>query len=80
MAYTSTRRTGQDTDLWVINPADPGFDHMLAALKGAGWEPQDWSPDDSKILVLEYISVNETYLWLFDSASGERPTHAPQWR
>ena len=23
IAYVSTRRTGQDTDLWVMNPADP---------------------------------------------------------
>jgi Tol biopolymer transport system component/dienelactone hydrolase len=78
MAYTSTRRTREDTDLWVINPADPGSDHMVAQLKGAGWEPQDWSPDDSKILVLEYISVNETYPWLFDSTSGEKTQLTPR--
>ena len=78
MAYTSTRRTGQDTDLWVINPADPGSDHMVAELNGGGWEPQDWSPDDSTILVLEYISVNETYIWLFDSASGKRTELTPR--
>jgi dipeptidyl aminopeptidase/acylaminoacyl peptidase len=78
MAYTSTRRTGEDTDLWVINPADPGSDHMVAQLNGAGWVPQDWSPDDSKILVLEYISVNETYPWLFDPASGKKTQLTPR--
>jgi dipeptidyl aminopeptidase/acylaminoacyl peptidase len=78
MAYTSTRRTGQDTDLWGINPTDPKSDRLVTQLKGGGWEPQDWSPDDSKILVLEGISVNETYLWLFDAASGEKTELTPR--
>ena len=78
IAYASTRRTGQDTDLWVIDPANPKTDRMVAALKGGGWEPQDWSPDDAKILVLEGISVNETYLWLFDTATGEKTELTPR--
>jgi len=78
LAYTSTRRTGQDTDVWVINPADPKSDRLLARLNGGGWEPQDWSPDDSKILVLEGISVNETYMWLMDAATGEKAELTPR--
>jgi dipeptidyl aminopeptidase/acylaminoacyl peptidase len=78
MAYTSTRRTGQDTDLWVINPTDPKSDRLVAQLQGGGWEPQDWSPDDSKVLVLEGISVNETYLWLVDAASGDKTELTPR--
>jgi dipeptidyl aminopeptidase/acylaminoacyl peptidase len=78
IAYTSTRRTGQDTDLWTINPVDPQSDHLLFQLQGGGWEPQDWSPDDSRILVLEGISVNETYLWLVDTATGEKIELTPR--
>jgi dipeptidyl aminopeptidase/acylaminoacyl peptidase len=78
IAYTSTRRTGQDTDLWVIDPANPKSDRLVTQLKGGGWEPQDWSPDDSKILVVEDISVNETYLWLFDSATGQKTELTPR--
>src|SRR6476661_1837620 len=51
IAYMSTRRTGKDTDLWVMNPADPKTDRMVAQLAGGGWEPQDWSADDQKILL-----------------------------
>jgi Tol biopolymer transport system component len=57
IAYMSTRRTGKDTDLWVMNPADPKSDRLLAKLEGGGWEPEDWSPDDSKILLKEEISI-----------------------
>jgi len=45
-AYSSTRRNGQDTDLWVMNPSDPKSDHMLLQLEGGGWQPTDWSPVD----------------------------------
>jgi len=78
IAYTSTRRTGQDTDMWVIDPLDLKSDHLLTKLTGGGWEPADWSPDDSKLLVTEAISVNETYLWLFDTATGEKTELTPR--
>lgn len=72
IAYMSTRRTGKDTDLWVMNPADPKSDHLLTKLEGGGWQPVDWSPDDKKILLLEDLSINESYLWLVDTTTGEK--------
>jgi dipeptidyl aminopeptidase/acylaminoacyl peptidase len=72
IAYISTRRTGTDTDLWVMNPADPQTDHLLAQLEGGGWEPLDWSPDDKMILLKEELSINEAYLWLVDTQSGKK--------
>jgi dipeptidyl aminopeptidase/acylaminoacyl peptidase len=72
LAYTSTRRTGKDTDVWVVDPFDPKTDRMVIALEGGGWAPLDWSPDDSKILLAEFVSANESYLWLLDVASGAK--------
>jgi dipeptidyl aminopeptidase/acylaminoacyl peptidase len=72
LAYMSTRRTGKDTDLWVMNPADPKSDHLLTKLEGGGWQPLDWSPDDKKILLEEELSINESYLWLVDTVTGEK--------
>lgn len=72
VAYTSTRRNGADTDLYIEAPNEPNSDRMLAEVKGGGWEILDWSPDDRQLLVLEGISINESYLWLFDTQTGER--------
>jgi dipeptidyl aminopeptidase/acylaminoacyl peptidase len=78
LAYVSTRRTGQDTDLWIMNPADPKTDHLLTRLKGGGWEPVDWSPDDKTILLQEIVSINESYLWLVNTATGEETAITPR--
>ena len=78
MAYTSTRRTGRDTDLYQIHPADPATDRLVAALEGGGWFPADWSPDDAQILVTEYVSVNESYLWLISAGTGEKTLLTPK--
>ena len=77
-AYMSTRRNGRDLDLWVMDPADPASDRMIAQLEGGGWAPADWSPDDRQILLLQGISVNESYLWLIDASSGQKTLLTPK--
>jgi len=76
--YGSNRRNGQDVDLWVMNPSDPKSDRMLAQMKGGGWSALDFSPDDRQLLVGEYISANESYVWLLDLATGERTLFTPK--
>ena len=78
IAYMSTRRTGKDTDLWVMDPSDPKSDHLLTQLAGGGWEPLDWSPDDKHILLEEGLSINESYLWLVDTSTGEKTALTPR--
>ena len=78
MVYGSTRRTGDDVDLWEVEPANPKSDHLLAQLQGGGWEAFDWSPDGQRILLHEEISANESYLWLMDSKSGEKTLLTPK--
>ncbi|HSH37584.1 MAG TPA: alpha/beta fold hydrolase [Chthoniobacterales bacterium] len=78
IAYTSTRRNGADTDIYVQNPVDPKSDRILAEVKGGGWQIADWSPDDKQILVFEYVSINESYLWLFDAQTGARKEITPR--
>jgi dipeptidyl aminopeptidase/acylaminoacyl peptidase len=78
IAYTSTRRTAKDTDLWVMNPGEPKSDRLLTKLEGGGWEPLDWSPDDKKILLSEDLSINESYLWLVDTTTGEKTALTPR--
>ena len=76
--YGSTRRNGQDVDLRVMDPSDPKSDRMLAQLQGGGWSADDFSPNDRQVLLSEYISENEKYLWLLDMATGGRTLLTPK--
>jgi dipeptidyl aminopeptidase/acylaminoacyl peptidase len=78
VAYTSTRRNGTDTDVYLEAPLDPKSDRKLADVSGGGWQIEDWSPDDKQLLVLEEISVNESYLWLFNTDTGEKKAVTPR--
>ena len=78
IAYGSTRRSGSDVDFFVMNPAEPASDTMLAQNSGGGWSVVDWSPGDKQLLVSESISINEGYVWLVDAASGEKTLVTPK--
>jgi dipeptidyl aminopeptidase/acylaminoacyl peptidase len=78
IVYTSTRRTGQDTDVWIMDPLDPKSDRMLLELKSGGWEPAAWSFDDRQLLLIENVSINESYLWLVDIARGQKKLLTPK--
>ena len=78
-AYMSTRRNGRDSDLYLMDPENPSSEKRALELEGA-WEPLDWSPDDKRLLLLEYISVNESYLHLFDLETGREERLTPRGR
>ncbi|HSQ34795.1 MAG TPA: hypothetical protein VLQ89_02280 [Candidatus Binatia bacterium] len=78
LAYESNRRDKNDMDIHVIDPRDPGSDRLLLQVKGGAWGALDWSPDDGRLLVQEGISINESYLWLLDVASGQKELLTPK--
>jgi dipeptidyl aminopeptidase/acylaminoacyl peptidase len=78
MAFGSTRRNGADRDVYVVDPRDPATTRRVLEVKGGGWGPTDWSPDDTKLLVIEGLSVNESYVWVVDVATGNSTLVTPK--
>mgnify|MGYP000988848700 CR=1 FL=1 len=76
-AYSSTRRNGRDTDLYVMDPARPESNRMVAEVKGGGWTVADWSPDETTLAVLQSVSINESHLHLLDLKSGRMTPLTP---
>jgi dipeptidyl aminopeptidase/acylaminoacyl peptidase len=70
IGYSSTRRNGTDDDLYVMDPRDPKTDRRVAEVKGGGWSIAAFSPDRTKAVVSEYLSIAKSNLWLLDLASG----------
>ncbi len=70
VGYSSTRRNGTDTDLYIVDPRDPKTDRLVAQVKGGGWNFASFAPGGMQALVVEYVSVNKSNLWLIDVVSG----------
>ena len=78
LAYGSTKRTGNDVDIWVVNAADPASAHMVSQMEGGGWEVSDWSPDGKQLLATNGVSAAESYVWLIDIATGKKDLLTPK--
>ncbi|MBL8811945.1 MAG: S9 family peptidase [Planctomycetaceae bacterium] len=70
--YGTTRRNGADRDLWLMDPLRPEASRALVELSGGGWSALDWSPDDSTIVARQYLSINQSVLWMIDVAKGTK--------
>ena len=61
-----------------MNPLDPKTDRLIAENKGAGWFISDWSADDKKLLAVEFVSANESYIHEVDVATGQKKPLTPK--
>jgi dipeptidyl aminopeptidase/acylaminoacyl peptidase len=78
MAYQSTRRNGKDRDVYVMDARDPKTDRRVLEVEGGGWGTLDWGPDDRSLLVGEFLSINESYLWVVDVDDGGKKLITPK--
>ena len=65
------------TTVHVMDPLEPGADRVLASLEGGGWESFAFSEDGDRIAFIEFISVNESHIWVMDLATGQRQRITP---
>jgi dipeptidyl aminopeptidase/acylaminoacyl peptidase len=70
IAYPSNARNKQDFDIWIADGKDPGSAQRLNEVKG-WWSPLDWSSDDKKLLLGEYVSANESAVHVLDVATRQ---------
>ncbi len=69
-AYYSTARNGTDRDIYIASVEQPEAAQAVLT-EGGFWIPVDWSPADSKLMVLNYVSINESYVNLLDLETAE---------
>ena len=78
IAYGSTKQNGNDVDIWVVNANDPNSARMVAQMEGGGWGVTDWSSDGKQLLVMNFVSAAESYVWLVDVDSGKKELLTPK--
>lgn len=68
-AFRSNRRNGTDWDIWLRNPEE---DEPEMVYEGEGyWLPAAFSPDDSRLAIMKYVSVTNTTLAVLDLETGK---------
>ncbi len=70
IGFSSTRRNGVDSDLYVMDPRDPGSVRMVHESKGGGWAITAFAPDNKTAYVADYNSVQDIDLYRLDLATG----------
>lgn len=65
LSFSSTKRNGRDYDIYIADIKKSDKADMVFEGKGF-WLAFDWSPDDSKILLFNYISITESYIHILD--------------
>ena len=71
VGYSSTRRNGTDTDLYLIDPRNRSTDRIVTQVHGGGWNFEDFAPGGRQALVADNRSVTKTDPYLLDLATGK---------
>ena len=70
IGYSSSRRNGVDSDLYVADPRQPGSERRVLEAEGGGWAVLDFMPDGRQLLVLQYLAASKSVLYLLDIEGG----------
>ena len=72
IAYQSTRRNGASNDVWLMNVSNSETARMaLKSPDGTYWSASDFSPDNRKLLILNYVGNADSRIHLLDIETGE---------
>ena len=70
VAFHGTARDGVSYDLYIAEPANNAPPRLVYNGFQKNWSVLDWSPDDSKLLIRNFVSANESHLFVMDIASA----------
>jgi len=72
ISYQSTRRNGASNDVWTMNTSNPETAEMvLESPDGTWWGAVDWSPDNQRLLIMNYVGNADSRIHLLDLETGE---------
>ena len=67
IAFQSTKRNGSSNDVWVMSIDDPQNTKLiLESPDGSWWGAVDWTENDDKVLIQNYISIANSKAYIVD--------------
>jgi dipeptidyl aminopeptidase/acylaminoacyl peptidase len=70
VAFHGTGRDGVSYDLYVAETAPGAAPRLVFNGFQKNWQALAWSPDDTKLLIRNFVSANESHLYVMDIASA----------
>jgi dipeptidyl aminopeptidase/acylaminoacyl peptidase len=67
-----------ETRVYVADPLKPESAKVVATFDGGGMFGFRFSPDAKRLAYLEYVSANESHMWLLDIESGKKTRVTPE--
>lgn len=81
VAFYGTDRTGVNDDIYVVNIPAGTRPQLTIAGSAGSWRPLDWSQDDSKLLLLNTVSPQQSALYVAEVSTGAlTPVAVPESR
>jgi dipeptidyl aminopeptidase/acylaminoacyl peptidase len=71
-AFQWTARNGVVSDVYIDDPLDRRAPEVVYEAAEVGWNAVDWSPDGKSLLLIHWVSANESYLWAYTLATQEK--------
>ncbi|MFZ3321290.1 MAG: prolyl oligopeptidase family serine peptidase [Usitatibacter sp.] len=59
------------TRVHLVDPAHPESDRVVAELEGGGWSGFRFSEDGKHLCFVQFVSANESYIWVMETATGK---------
>lgn len=70
-AFTSNRRNNKDFDIYISEMSAPKKAELKIDKGDGYWYAADWSPDDSKLLIVQYLSITNSNTYVLDIATKQ---------
>ena len=70
LAFYSNARDGVSYDIYIVDVTSNAPARLAIGGQDDTWYVLDWSADDTKLLLWRYVSINESYLFIADVATG----------
>lgn len=73
LAYQTTRRNGKNNDVWIMDIDRPDSARpVFESDDGAWWGPGDFTVDGRYMLLQQYVSIEDSRIFLLDLETGEK--------
>jgi dipeptidyl aminopeptidase/acylaminoacyl peptidase len=70
VAFHSTARDGVSYDLYIADVPGTGPPRLVYTGFQKNWSVTSWSPDDTRLLINNFVSANESHLFVLDVATA----------